>query len=366
MFCHNCGQKLDDFAIYCEHCGVKVRKEEATKILSDSDALNRYYELEYELEDINEELTTLPSKQAYLNRLVQARDQKNNQLQQIRHVMLKEKKDYDSLLKVSFSSIKARLSGDLDEKKRREEAEYLEALANFEYVEKEYKNLEDDIKKAQAEIDHIQELKAHIPEVERGIEELLAQLTAGKTTDKLRRFEIQKEQIQNKLRRTLEIENQFTEADSLLQQAESFLGNSLNKLRSAEGLGTWDIFFRGGFFVDAMKHGDLNSARNDINQAQTLIRRAKDLVDVIDEIYIDFEAPNMFFDMFFDNFFFDMFGNAKIHRTRERVELAFDNLQKSRNILKQHLSKWQQNRNDLILQTNDMRKQIREERVSLL
>jgi len=57
---------------------------------------------------------------------VQVRDQKNNQLHQVRQAMLKEKKDYDSLLKVGFSSIKARLSGDLDEKKRREEAEYLE------------------------------------------------------------------------------------------------------------------------------------------------------------------------------------------------------------------------------------------------
>ncbi|MFX0020166.1 MAG: zinc ribbon domain-containing protein [Promethearchaeota archaeon] len=366
MFCHNCGEKLDDFAIYCEYCGVKVRKEEATKIFSESGALNQYYELEYELEDINEELTTLPAKQAYLNRLMQARDQKGNQLQQIRQVMLKEKKDYDSLLKLSFSSIKARLSGDLDEKKRREEAEYLEALANFEYVEKEYKNLDDDAKKTQVEINRIQELKTRIPVIEKEMEELLVQLTTGKTTDKLKRFELQNEQIQNKLRRAREIENQFIEADSLLQQAENYLDNSLNKLRSAEGLGTWDIFFRGGFFVDAMKHGDLNSAKNDINQAQTLIRRAKDLVDIIDEIYIDFEAPNMFFDMFFDNFFFDMFGNAKIHRTRERVELAFDNLHKSRNTLNQYLSKWQQNRNELVLQANDIRKQIREERVSLL
>ena len=56
MFCHNCGQKLDDAAIYCEKCGVKVRKEDATKFVSGSDTLNHYHELEYELEDINEEM----------------------------------------------------------------------------------------------------------------------------------------------------------------------------------------------------------------------------------------------------------------------------------------------------------------------
>ena len=142
MFCHNCGQKLDDSAIYCEQCGVKVSKEDAAKWISESEGLNRYHELEYELGDINDEIGTLPSKNAYLNRLTQSRDQKHNQLKMVRSIMLKEKKDYDSLLKVSFSSLKARLSGDLDDKKRKEETEYLEALANFEFVEKEYKNLE--------------------------------------------------------------------------------------------------------------------------------------------------------------------------------------------------------------------------------
>ncbi|MFW9881519.1 MAG: zinc ribbon domain-containing protein, partial [Candidatus Thorarchaeota archaeon] len=92
MFCHNCGQKIDDSAIYCEKCGVKIRKEDVTKWISPSEGLNRYNELEYELEDINNEINTLPSKQAYLNRLIQSRDQKYNQLQMVRNVMLKEKK----------------------------------------------------------------------------------------------------------------------------------------------------------------------------------------------------------------------------------------------------------------------------------
>jgi hypothetical protein len=366
LFCYNCGQKIDDSAIYCEQCGVKVRKEDATKWISESDGLNRYHELEYELGDINDELASLNSKKAYLARLEQSRNQKFSQLQLVRNVMLKEKKDYDSLLKVSFSSIKARLSGDLDERKRKEETEYLEALANFEYVEKEYKRLEEEIKNVQNEIERINGLKPRIPSIEDEMEKILAQITAGKTTDRLKELEQQYTLIQKEVTKAKDIESKFKQADSLLLDAGNYLNSSVSKLRSAEGLGTWDTFFGGGFFVDGMKHGNLDGARNDINQAQAIVRRAKDLVDVIDDIYIDFEAPNLFFDMFFDNFFFDMFGNTKITRTRERVEGALHQLNNSRNTLTNHLHQWQQRRNELIADINRVRKQIREERLSLL
>jgi len=90
------------------------------------------------------------------------------------------------------------------------------------------------------------------------------------------------------------------------------------------------------------------------------------LVDVIDDIYIDFEAPNLFFDMFFDNFFFDLFGDAKITRTRERVEGALHQLSESRKVTNQHQSQWEQKRNEIAIKINTIRKQIREERLSLL
>ncbi|MFX1390055.1 MAG: zinc ribbon domain-containing protein [Promethearchaeota archaeon] len=366
MYCQNCGQKLDDSAIYCEQCGVKVGKKDATKWISESEGLNLYSELEYELENINDELESLPSRQAYLHRLIQSKDQKYNQLQMVRNVMLKEKKDYDSLLKVSFSSLKARLSGDLDDRKRKEEIEYLNALANFEYVEKEYKELEKEIIKVENEINRIQGLKSKLTTIENEMEQVLTQITADKTTDKLKELENQYEKTQKDHAKSQDIENKFKEADVLLIEAENHLRSSVQSLRSAEGLGTWDTFFRGGFFIDSMKHGNLEGARHDINQAQALVRRARDLVGVIDDIYIDFEAPNLFFDMFFDNFFFDLFGNTKITRTRERVEDALYKLNNSRNALSNQLTQWTQKRNKYIIELNSLRKKIREERLSLL
>jgi hypothetical protein len=366
MYCQNCGQKIDDSAIYCEQCGIKVGKEDATRWISESDGLNRYHELEYELEDINEEIASLPSKQAYLNRLIQSRDQKYNQLQMVRNMMLKEKKDYDSLLKVSFSSIKARLKGDLDERKRKEEMEYLQAIANFEDVEKQYKKLKVEVKNIQSEIQHIQGLRSRVSIIENEMEKVLAQITAGKKTEKLKELEKKYESVQIDLKKSKEIESKFKQGELFLIEAQNYLETSLERLRSAEGLGTWDTFFGGGLFVDSMKHGNLDNARHDINQAQALIKRAKDLVDVIDDIYIDFEAPNLFFDMFFDNFFFDMFGNTKITRTRERVQNALYQLNYSRKKLNRHLDQWTQKKNASIIQINKLRKKIREERLSIL
>lgn len=366
LFCHECGHKIKDFAIYCEYCGTKIKKEELAETFDESDGLSRYYELEYDLEDVNEQLASLPSKRAYLKRLKESRDLKSGRLQQIRQQMKKEKKDYDDLLKVSFSSIKARLSGKLDERRRKEEAEYLEALANFQYAEKEYQSLDKEVEEIQNDIRRIQGLKSRIPTIESKMERLLAQVTAGKETNELKELESQYGKIQKELTRVQGIQNQFKRADSLLLQAKNLLNSSASKLRSAEGLGTWDTFFGGGFFVDSVKHGNLDSARNEINQAQTLIRQAKNLVDVIDDIYIGFEAPNLFVDIFFDNFFFDMFGNATIGRTRQQVENALHQLQNSRSTLSRHLAQWNQKTNELASEINRIRRQIREERLSFL
>ncbi len=366
MFCHNCGNKLDDYAIYCESCGVKLKKGQVNEAFSYSEGLNRYYEFEYEMSDIRDKLTTIASKKALLHRLKQSYEQKSHQLQQVRNMMVKEKKDYDSLLKISFASIKARLNGDIDEKTRKEEAEYLDALAKFEHVGKEYADLSNEIANVENEIKRIESLKLRLTEIDKEMEKLLIQLTAGKSTENLSRLEQQYNHFQEELSKINEIQNQFEQADLLLGQAENHLDRALSELRSAEGLGTWDLFFRGGIIVDSMKHGRLNGARNDINHAQSLVRRAKDLVEVVDDLYIDFEAPNLFVDMFFDNFFFDMFGNAKISRTRERAEDSLYQLRNSRNNLTNYLVQWQEKRNNLITELNKVGKLIREERISLL
>lgn len=366
MICKNCGLKMDDSAIYCEYCGVKVGKEDVLKWIRKSEGLYRYHELEYVLEDIKEEIAKLPSKKAHLKRIIQSRKQIYTQLQMVRDAMAKEKKDYNSLLKWGFSSIKARMSGELDERKKKEQAEYLDVLTKFQYIEKEYQNIDEEVKFVQNEVKKIQALKNRVSEIEREMENILTHITVGKTTDILKELELKYEKIQKKLLKTQDIEVKFKQADSYLIEAENHLRNSVEKLRSVERFGTWDTFFGGGFFTDTLKHSDLNTARSDINMAQVLVRKAKELVDVIEDICIDFETPNLFFDMFLDNFFFDMYGNTRIKRTREQVEISLNKLNETRFILNNQLIEWIKKRNEYIIEFNRLRKLVRDEKFSLL
>ncbi|MBN1215773.1 MAG: hypothetical protein JXA99_10090 [Candidatus Lokiarchaeota archaeon] len=366
MYCQNCGIDLDPSAIYCEKCGVKVRREDATNYFQYSDPMTRYYDLEYELGEINEQISSLPQKELYLQKLELKKNELSNKLNHVHWIMQKERKDYEDLMKMSFSSLKARLKGHLDEEKRKEEAEYLEALANYEYVEKEYRELKDVINNFQEKIVYLQKLKLKVSEIEKEMFNLLAELTKEKSSDRLERLERSYNEMQGKLHKEKKIENQFRKTQEILGKAQNHLDIALHKLSSAQGLGTWDTFFGGGFFVDSMKHNNLNSAKSDINYAQSYIRQAKDMIEIVDDIHINFEAPNMFTDIFFDNFFFDMFGNAKISRTRDSVQNAYQKVSEIRENIIHDLKIQEQNTLNLIGQVNNIRKEIRAERKLLL
>ncbi|MHA2294842.1 MAG: zinc ribbon domain-containing protein [Candidatus Hodarchaeales archaeon] len=365
MFCPKCGKEAIESDMFCANCGAKLARGETPQTAHHS-ALSRYYALEAEIGDIKDDNASLPAKEAYLNRLKRTREVKWGELQKIRAVMQKEKKDYDELLKMSFASFKAKLSGDIDEKKKKEEAEYLEALANFKDVEKEYIELDEEIKTLAAEINGIKGKVNTIPTMEDGMHQLLAQLTTGKSTETLVALESQYNQVRSQLGETQSIASEFKQADTLLGSAESCLMQAKNSLGSAKGLGTWDTFFGGGFFADSMKHSKLDSARHSITQAQSYLRRAKDLIDGLDDIHVDFEAPSFFTDVFFDNFLVDIFGNSRISRTYDRVNNALYKLSDNKRNVRHYADDYERQRMDFIKQLNDLRKQVDRERVAIL
>ncbi|MFW9995433.1 MAG: zinc-ribbon domain-containing protein [Candidatus Odinarchaeota archaeon] len=365
MFCPKCGKEATESDMFCAYCGVKLARENPAAITGRS-ALSRYYALEAEIGDIKDEQASLPAKESYLNRLTNTKNVKWNELQHVRQIMQKEKKDYDELLKTSFASIKAKLSGDIDQKKKKEETEYLEALANFRDVEQEYRQLDEEVKSLTSEIEGIKGRVNGIPKIEEEMHQLLAQLTAGKSSEKLIEMESQYNRVRASLAEIQSITSEFKQADSLLGAAESNLMQAKNALGSAKGLGTWDTFFGGGFFADSIKHNKLDNARHSITQAQSYVRRAKDLIDGLDDIHVDFEAPSFFTDVFFDNFFFDLVGNSKVSRTYDRVNNALYKLSDNRRNVKRYVDDYERQRLELVRQLNDIRKQIDKERIILL
>lgn len=364
MFCNLCGNKINKNMAFCENCGNKLTSKIDKNI--DNSNLVEFYNLKEQIENINMMLSTLPQKTAVLNRLRQELQNKLRDLQPIRNVMLKEKKDFDDLLKFGYTSIKAKLSGNIDSKKRKEEIEYLNALMEFQEAEKEYIELSDEIKALEIDISRIRETEKQIPILKSNIDSLLEILTKNKRTDRLESLEFQYVKVQNQLSQSQSIESKFSDARNLLIKTESDLDRALNELRSARSLGNWDAFFGGGYWTDASKHDQLNRAREYINSAEYNIRRARSLIADISVINIHFEAPSFFTDVFFDNFFMDMYGNAKISRTQERVRTALYQVKDATNGLNPKLNYWKDQRMLYISNINNLKKQINDERKSIL
>ncbi|MBY9005133.1 MAG: hypothetical protein KGD63_00055 [Candidatus Lokiarchaeota archaeon] len=364
MKCKNCGIKLDNSAIYCEKCGVKVGKEDVIKLFSYSELMTQYYDLEYELGDIHEQISIQSSKEAYLQKLILKRDLLSNQLNIVQSVMQQEKKDYEDLLKVSFTSIKASLNQKMDEKKRKEEIEYLQALANYDHVEKEYNSLKDEINTIKKRIEHLHELKSRIPEIEKEMYNLLVDLTKGKTNQKLGELEQNYKKIHDELN-TIKIDEDLNKkAIQLLGNGKNHLGKALKKIGTARKLGLWDL--GGGPIIDVIKHKKLSTARKEISKAQSYIRQARDFVDILEDIHIDFQSPDFFKDVIFDNFIFNMVGDIKICWTKESVQQAYNKVRQMGESLIGLLRIRKQKRKIFIIKINEIRKKIMEERELLL
>ncbi|MHA1450510.1 MAG: zinc ribbon domain-containing protein [Candidatus Hodarchaeales archaeon] len=363
MFCPKCGKESEQSDVFCGYCGAKIARGASQTAHS---GIAKYYALEAEVGDIKDLVAGLPAKESYLNRLKRTQEKKWKELQYVRSIMQKERKDYEELMKTSFASIKAKLSGNIDEKKKKEESEYLEALANFKDKERDYRQIESEVKELANSIIDIRKQKERIPAIEKEMSDILATLTEGKVTKSILALESQYDSLRNQFSDIQSIESEFKQADSLLSSAEGHLLAAKHSLQSASGLGTWDTFFGGGFFTDTAKHDRLDSARHSITQAQAFIRRAKDLVDGLDDIYIHFEAPSFLTDVFFDNFFVDLFGNSKISRTRDRVSKALYKLQDNRKSLQAYINNYEQQKMQKINEMNKIRRQIDQERVSLL
>ncbi|MFX0094780.1 MAG: hypothetical protein ACFFBD_23790 [Candidatus Hodarchaeota archaeon] len=363
MFCPNCGKEISSFYVFCAHCGVNLTPQTPS---TSQPNLERYYDLEMEVDGIRDEIASLPVRHVYLNRLKETKAIKDKELQRVRTVMKKEKTDYDELVRVSFASIKARLGGNIDEKKKKEEAEYLAVLANFQDIEQEARQLENEIRTLGAEIESINQQKRKISQLESEMHQILEQLTVGKSSKTLMALESKYNLLRGELAELQSIEHDLKQVQSLLSQAEKSFLTAKNALGSAKGFATWDTFFGGGAIVDSLKHSKLDNARHAINNAQTCIQRAKNLVDGLDDIYVHFEAPNFLVDFFFDSFFFDLFGNMKISRTFDRVNGALNKLRENQNNLTRYILDNEQQKMRFIEQVNIIRENINKERLALL
>jgi len=114
---------------------------------------------------------------------------------------------------------------------------------------------------------------------------------------------------------------ELQEAVGAGQTVLTILDGVINSLNSAEGWGNWDML-GGGILADLAKHSKIDDARDQVHQAQELLRRfQRELADIqsAESFLIDISSFDTFVDFFLDSLIVDWIVQSKIHNSLERT-----------------------------------------------
>ena len=128
-----------------------------------------------------------------------------------------------------------------------------------------------------------------------------------------------------------EIHEAICAADDALEA----LRRADRSLSSASSWGLWDMF-GGGFLSTMMKHGKMDDAQREIEQARACLRRfSREVADVsgVEALDIDVGGFLQFADYFFDGFVADWMVQSKIGKGRKQVRQAIHQVERIRNKL---------------------------------
>lgn len=117
---------------------------------------------------------------------------------------------------------------------------------------------------------------------------------------------------------------EIREAIAAGNRALDALDEALEHLKTARGLGIWDML-GGGLFSSLLKHSKMDAAQQAMQQAEQELRAfSRELADVqmTLDFQVNFDGMTRFFDMFCDNIFVDWMVQDKIVKAQENVNEA--------------------------------------------
>ncbi len=150
-------------------------------------------------------------------------------------------------------------------------------------------------------------------------------------------------------------EKELIEALEAGREVEKAFSKVQKNLGSAQGWGAFDLLV-GGFITTAIKHSHISDARNEIDQAQLLLRKfQRELADVKhtnDTIQIGGLA--IFADFFLDGLLFDAIVQFKINDAQDRTK----QLQRKVQAIIHDLNVMKEQNSQRILEIDQERRQI--------
>ncbi|KAK9703990.1 hypothetical protein K7432_010442 [Basidiobolus ranarum] len=248
------------------------------------------------------------TESVHIENLKSAIEQRKQNIARLQKISKKELKDVQKLERFSLSKLKAKLKGDLEQRKAKEQREFLAALENENSEKAALEGLETQLIET-TEKWHQAANDSHQHEMlEKELANLYSKTFDGPTPDFPR-----EDVYESQLNQALEAYNRVSSELSVMSQvkahisrAEENLRGALIRMESALSNATFDMFTNSPF-IDAVKYSDLGAARNYAASAQAHIDQAKALLPSIPDIgSLDVTQGSMLVDVFFDNILTDM------------------------------------------------------------
>ncbi len=239
--------------------------------------------------------------------------EQKNLRDQLKEQLALENRDVERLDGITLLNLWHSLRGTKEETKRKEQEEYLKAKLKYDEANAALAALEADLTRMDSILASMGDLDTKYQQAVRDKEQYLLG-SGGSEAQYL--F-----QMAEQLGRLKAEEKELIEAIEAGKKAEQAFSKVQKSLGSAQGWGAVDLL-GGGHLSTAIKHSYINDARNEIDQAQLLLRKfQRELADVKNtNDTIEIGGLTTFADFFLDGLLFDAIVQSKINTARDRTK----------------------------------------------
>lgn len=266
-------------------------------------------------EELNTQLAQLQKKrrakkrlEARLSKAMKTMAREKDRLRTLKQGLSRERADVDRLEGLSLTGMFHQILGSREKKLDKERQEFLaaklkhdECLRSIVALEREAMSVKDQIRSlGDPEAEYAATLKNKENLILKAEDQRLAQISE----------------------RLADLQADIKELDEAVdegQKALAGLEEVISSLKRAKEWGTFDII-GGGIVVTAVKHSQIDHAREAVYEVQQRLRRFESELSDLDihpksELGVDIDSMTKFADHFFDNLIFDWVVQSKIKKT---------------------------------------------------
>ncbi len=308
-----------------------------------------FTDLNIQLVDVKEKIRQRDRLQGQLADVERSLAQEDNRLEMLQAQLQREENDVKRLEGLSLAGMFYTVLGDKEQRLNKEQQEFLAAKMRRDQCQYAVTSLEHELDGIKQDLGSLTGLDEAYQRLLERKEKLLLQSNNPNLrplldlSDDQARLESERKEV--------------GEAVEAGQALLSTLDGVIQSLNSAEGWGTWDML-GGGFLANLAKHSRIDDARDQVHQAQEMLRRfQRELADVQsgENFLIDISSFDTFADFFFDGLIVDWIVQSKIQtsldrtsQVRQRVAAILQRLQNRAQSIQQQLDGLAQQRKDLI------------------